>query len=430
MSEAAAENPAAQVKPLERFRQWFRALPEKKRQNLVKATLIGFGLVAILFFYGASKSNREEKRPKPRADVTTISLGDSRLEDDLRSQVEKERASFQAENQQQSKQINEQSASIDAQQKQIELMTKALQAMNSGHDLSTVARDGAPKPPNDPGVFENAPTASGATLRGPDVNLPAAPMPVTFIGDIGVASVAMPVSTSGEKGGVSRPPEKGAKKNIRKFFLPVSFMAAKLLTGLKAKTVDAAKEDPEPMLLRVQAPAILPNEVRAQLQGCFVVAHGFGSLSSERVEARLVSLSCVDFDGRSVIEQEIKGILVDKDGVKGLAGHPVTKMGANLSRMFVAGLVQGIGEAVEASGVNTSISAVGEIQTIDPDRVAQNAAGSGLATASRELTKVYAELVKQSAPVVEVGPGKDVSVFVTEGAWLEVEEYEQLPEVL
>jgi conjugal transfer pilus assembly protein TraB len=105
-------------------------------------------------------------------------------------------------------------------------------------------------------------------------------------------------------------------------------------------------------------------------------------------------------------------------------------MGANLSRMFVAGLVQGIGEAVESSGVSTSVSAVGEIQTIDPDRVAQNAAGSGLATASRELTKVYAELVKQSAPVVEVGPGKDVAVFITEGAWLEVEEYEQLPEGL
>jgi conjugal transfer pilus assembly protein TraB len=200
-------------------------------------------------------------------------------------------------------------------------------------------------------------------------------------------------------------------------------MPAKLLTGLKAKTVESAREDPEPMLLRIQAPAVLPTEVRAQLQGCFVIAHGYGSLASERVEARLVSLSCVDFEGRSVIEEEIKGILVDQDGVKGLAGHPVTKMGANLSRLFVAGLVEGAGEALAATSSTTSISPLGQTSTIDTDQMGRAGLGRGISAATGELSRIYAELVRQSSPVIEVGPSKAVSVLVTEGVWLEVNDY-------
>jgi conjugal transfer pilus assembly protein TraB len=430
MSEAQTSTSGSGDKVLVRARRWFAELPEKKRQNLVKAVLFGVGLVAILAFYSASKSNTEDKKPKPRTDVATISLGDSRLEDDLRAQVERERTEFRTENQQQTKDLNEQRAKVEATEKQLEIMTKALRAMGGGEDLTTLARDGnaanRSAPPNDPGVWEAGSSRSGALPPGPNNLPPAAPVPVTFVGDIGVAAQSLPVATGSEKSAAGRPPEQGGKKNTRKFFLPISFMPAKLLTGLKAKTVDAAKEDPEPMLLRVQAPAVLPNEVRAQLQGCFIVAHGYGSLASERVESRLVSLSCVDYDGRSIIEQEITGILVDKDGVKGLAGHPVTKMGANISRMFVAGLVEGAGQAVEQTSMTTSVSPVGQIQTIDPDRVGQNAMGRGLSKGAGELSKIYADLVRQSAPVVEVGPGKEVAAFLTQGVWLEVQEYEQL----
>jgi conjugal transfer pilus assembly protein TraB len=418
---------AASKKPMERLSVWFNGLPEKKRQNLVKAVLMGLAIVVLIFFYNSSKSTSDANKPKPLADVAPIALGDSRLEDDLRAQIEKERAVFVQENQQQSKDLNDTKAKQEAQAKQLEIMQQVLQAMNGGE--GSAAPNGqrpADAPPDDPGVWAKNPTRSGAQFRGEaGPPPPAAPIPVTFVGDIGVAAQSLPVSAGGEKGG-TRPPEQGAKKNSRKFFLPISFMPAKLLTGLKAKTVDAAKEDPEPMLLRVQAPAVLPNEVRAQLQGCFVVAHGYGSLASERVESRLVSLSCVDYEGRSIIEQEITGILVDKDGVKGLAGHPVTKMGANISRMFVAGLVEGAGQAVEQTSVTTSVSPVGQLQTIDPDRVGQAGVGRGLAKGAGELSKIYADLVRQSAPVVEVGPGKDVAAFLTQGVWLEVQEYEQL----
>jgi hypothetical protein len=50
--------------------------------------------------------------------------------------------------------------------------------------------------------------------------------------------------------------------------------------------------------------------------------------------------------------------------------------------------------------------------------------GRGISQASGELTRVYVDLVRQSSPVIEVGPGKDVTVFITQGTWLEVKDSE------
>jgi conjugal transfer pilus assembly protein TraB len=261
-------------------------------------------------------------------------------------------------------------------------------------------------PPIDPAVWQKTPGPGGEMLQAK----------VEFVGDIGTLAPPPGVKEN-------TPTDKGGKKN-KKFYLPVSFMSAKLLTGLKAKTVDAAKGDPEPVLLRVQAPAVLPNEVRAQLEGCFVVAHGYGSLASEAYEARTVSLNCVDYSGRSVIEADITGYLADKDGSKGLSGLPVSKMGANLARLFLAGLVQGAGNAFQQSAVTTSVSPLGATQTVDSGQLERAGVGRGISQASGELTRVYVDLVRQSSPVIEVGPGKDVTVVITQGVWLEVTDYE------
>jgi len=96
----------------------------------------------------------------------------------------------------------------------------------------------------------------------------------------------------------------------------------------------------------------------------------------------------------------------------------------------VAGLVEGAGEAFEQGSMTTQTSPIGQIQTIDPDRVGQAGLGRGLSKGASELSKIYADLVRQSAPVVEVGPGKEVSAFLTQGVWLEVQEYEQVPDEL
>jgi conjugal transfer pilus assembly protein TraB len=402
-----------------RLKAWFAGLPRARRLNLVKVVVAAGAALLIWAAYGARKGGEEPARPAPTRDVTTVALGDARLEDDIRAQFERDRQEMVSQSSQQAKVQDRQAAELVAQQKQLELMQQALVAMNSAPGVKLGGN-----PPDDPEAWANAPSVSGERLNrsatlGAASAAASAPPPLQYVGDIGVVTdpVMAPQRTAAPAAAAD------AKKNGRRFFLPTSFMPAKLLTGLKAKTVESAREDPEPMLLRIQAPAVLPNEVRAQLQGCFVIAHGYGSLASERVEARLVSLSCVDYEGRSVIEQEVKGILVDQDGVKGLAGHPVTKMGANLSRMFVAGLVDGAGEAFSAASATTSISPLGQTSTVDAGQLGRAGLGRGISNSAGELSRIYAELVRQSSPVIEVGPSKAVSVLVTEGVWLEVNDY-------
>ena len=70
------------------------------------------------------------------------------------------------------------------------------------------------------------------------------------------------------------------------------------MSGLDAPTTSEAKGNPVPVLLRVKTPAVLPNSVKANLKGCFVIADGKGNLATERAELLLVSLSCLDRKGQ------------------------------------------------------------------------------------------------------------------------------------
>lgn len=216
--------------------------------------------------------------------------------------------------------------------------------------------------------------------------------------------------------------EEGKKKEKKTVYLPPSFMEATLLTGLDAETVESAKGNPEPVLLRIRDLAVLPNQVKANLRGCFVIAHGFGKLSKERVDLRLVTLSCLTKEGQAVIDQGVKGYVADEDGKNGLRGNVVSRMGAAVARAALAGFFGGAGDAFRAAASTTSISPLGATQTIQPADIGTAAAGGGLAGASHELEKLYLELARQATPIIEVGATKTVTLVVTEGVDLVIKE--------
>ena len=124
--------------------------------------------------------------------------------------------------------------------------------------------------------------------------------------------------------------------------------------------------------------------------------------------------------GQSIIEADITGIVVDKDGVKGLAGHPVSKMGTNLARLAFAAAIEGAGSAFSDQASNVSVSPLGQTQSIDPGQIGRAGVGEGVSKAASEYGRIIADLVRQQAPVLEVGPTKDVTVVLTEGVWLEI----------
>jgi conjugal transfer pilus assembly protein TraB len=238
-----------------------------------------------------------------------------------------------------------------------------------------------------------------------------APPPETEIGDISL------VSSSGQ---AKTLPAEDKKKETTAMYLPPSFMEAILLSGLDAPTSSDAKGNPVPALLKVKTPAFLPNSVRADLKGCYVIADGRGNLATERAELLLVSLSCLDRKGRAVIDQKVKGFVVDQDSKIGLRGRVVAKMGSMIARSMIAGFFGGVGDVVKSSATTTAISPLGTTQTIGAADLAKAGVGNGLANGFKDIEKFYMELAHQTMPVIEVSAAKPVTLVISEGVNLEI----------
>lgn len=219
---------------------------------------------------------------------------------------------------------------------------------------------------------------------------------------------------------------KESKDSQKIISLPPSFMDASLLSGVVAPTAEVGDNHPIPMLIRIKDLAILPNEMKEDLKGCFVVAEGKGKLSQERVEARLLNLSCVTKKGDAIIDQAVSGWVVDADGRAGLHGRVVAKFGAHIARVAVAGFVEGFGEALELSSSELSNDYWGNqkqtLKDTDIGTLATAGAGRGIVRAAESLQKFYLKLAEQTLPVIEVGPTKDITIIISEGTELIIKE--------
>ncbi|TKB11256.1 TraB/VirB10 family protein [Desulforhopalus sp. IMCC35007] len=248
-------------------------------------------------------------------------------------------------------------------------------------------------------------------------NLPQHPKPEPrMIGEISVLS--NPAAATGELD------PKNIKKKGRTVYLPPSFMEAKLLTGFDASTSGKGTSNPEPLLLRIQTPAVLPNDIKANLAGCFVIAEAVGRLDKERADVRLVSLSCLSNEGKAIIDTPVKGFVTDSDSKVGLSGRVVSRMGATTARTILAGFFSGMGDMLKSAATTQSTSVLGTTTTIDSSQVAKYAIGGGMSEGAASLHDFYLSLAKQATPVIEVGAAKEITVIVSEGKELEIREFE------
>jgi len=260
---------------------------------------------------------------------------------------------------------------------------------------------------------------AGSTTPG---NLPPHAQPeAKIIGEISVLS--NPAAVAGGMDGQG----KKDKKKGRTVYLPPSFMEAQLLTGFDASTSGKGTNNPEPLLLRIQTPAVLPNDIKANLSGCFVIAEAVGRLDKERADVRLVSLSCLSNEGKAIIDTPVKGFVTDSDSKVGLSGRVVSRMGAATARTIVAGFFGGMGDMLKSAATTQSTSALGTTTTVDSTQVAKYSIGGGLSEGAASLHDFYLSLAKQATPVIEVGAAKKITVIISEGKELEIREIEGEP---
>ena len=383
------------------LRTRWNTLGSQTRLRAKQAALAGaVGLLGYAL-YSASSASDEPEASKPAA--STLNMGAGLRGDSLE---EKLRGDFKKVLDDQ-KLLGDRLAAIEEGKAPGQAGTPAL-----GDDLGDLPPAMNGDIPAFPPPPEGIPDTIIATPPLPP-SAPPAPPVEKVVGAIG--SATSPVLAKGAEGTAA-----DSKKKNRTIYLPPGFMKARLLTGVDALASRDATSNPEPIIARVQAPAVLPNDVKANLSGCFVIGNATGSLAKERVEVQLVSLSCVDFDEHSVVDQPVKGFFVDADGKKGLSGRVVTRAGAALARSFIAGTISGISQTVENTFGETSTSALGTVRSLDAGDAAKTGIAGGLSKSSDKLTDFYLDLARQAGPIVEVGAAKDVVVVIQEGVALEI----------
>ena len=324
---------------------------------------------------------------------------------------------------------------VEEQDREIGKLKERIEALKNRPARVVVEREPTPPVPPAPGSVEKPEPRKKEERRGllgqPVPAAPRQPGPgsstvppppekeaVELVGGI-------KVTKNVEKAKAKAAREKKGDKKKAEIYLPPSFMEATLLSGVAAPTTQAAKGNPLPVLFRIKDLAVLPNKVKANLKGCFAIGEATGNLADERVHIRLLTLSCVAKNGKAVIDQAVKGFVVDGDGKVGLAGRVVAKMGIHIARSALVGFLAGFGDAAEAAASDRTFSPVLGTTTqiwteTDTRSMVKAGIGKGISTAAKELQKFYLQLAEQTLPVIEVGSTKTVTLVISEGVNLEI----------
>jgi conjugal transfer pilus assembly protein TraB len=226
------------------------------------------------------------------------------------------------------------------------------------------------------------------------------------------ARTAPPPPPSGPAG--SSPRDGSSHADTIDSYLPVSFTRGVLLGGLDAPTGGQSQSNPHPVLIRLTDNSILPNRFRGEYRECFVIAAGYGDISSERAYLRTETLSCVREDS-STLEVKIQGSVYGEDGKVGMRGRLVTKQGQILANALLAGLASGIGQGLSTAATSYSTSALGTIATTSGSQAYRAGFGTGVGRALDRLSQYYIKLAEQTFPVIEVDAGRAIDVVITKG---------------
>lgn len=236
-----------------------------------------------------------------------------------------------------------------------------------------------------------------------------------------------PLSAAGELRQITKvvPPEdpkvaasREKEEQPKDVFIPAgSIFSGTLITGLDAPTGTQARNSPFPTLLRIKKEALLPNRYRADVRECFLIASGYGDLSSERVYLRSETISCIRNDG-GVIEAPIDMYASGEDGKAGVRGKLDTKQGQYLAKALAAGFLQSLASVfntVPTATISTVAGGQTPFQQVASEEAFQSAGVRGVGDAMDRLAGFYIDMAQSVFPIVQVDAGRQVDFIMTRG---------------
>ena len=279
----------------------------------------------------------------------------------------------------------------------------------------------APLPPP-PSALPPPPAAPRGPAAGAVPAMPPGVPPMPISSALPLQAPAAPALMRiavADRAATSSPTPATADARTLSTFLPVSFTRGTLLGGLDAPTGGQSQSNPHPVLIRLSDNSVLPNRFRGEYRDCFVIAAGYGDISSERAYLRTENLSCVRADG-AALEVRIQGSVYGEDGKVGMRGRLVTKQGQMLANALLAGVVSGIGQGLATSSTSYSTSALGTIATASGADAYRAGLGTGVGRALDRLAQYYIKLAENTFPVIEVDAGREIDVVITKGVRIDL----------
>lgn len=393
-----------------KVKAWFDKLePARKRRVVV----IGSASAALVFMVALSlltPDKRQEKveqaeskrRPPNLLQTPTQGMGLDSVSNDVAS-LRQELDTLRAEQAAREKADAEAKAREERNQPAPEPAASPDEALRSMRDsiVGSGAYQGAPPGtslnPSRPGAAA-APTTS---RPGPAANAAPPPPPV---------APTMRVVRGKPSEIVQAPAPAQAARDV---YIPTgSILTGVLLNGLDAPTGRNAQGQPVPVVVRLKHEAILPSRYRSDVREAFVLAAGFGDLSSERAYLRAERLSMILRDGR-VIDIPIKMAAVGSDGKTGVRGTVVSKQGALIAKALLAGTAEGVSRAF---GGNSSYGSFGRGNDLPSGQdLMTSGIGGGTSSALDRVASYFLQQAEAMYPVVEVAAGREVSFILLEG---------------
>jgi len=438
--------------PKEKLLGWYETLDPSRRKQI---TLIGGGSVlfvmAGILIVATSDDNSKSFMKKPRKVEYSLFNGKSPRDvsiDAMAGKIKKLgedfsdiRSSFQRQDQK----IQDATQSIKLQAEELNKRTEKLAQQTTElyqklGDAQETLKNQVPLPeipldnkPNgkrktrnsgfeDPALLGQPPTMAQSDVapeNGPKIRV------VTGSGDDGKGNKSGnngdgTKKTSGKKITEFVNIKKPSSNGVPDMFMPAgSILSGTLITGLDAPTSNQSKQDPFPALLRIKHEAILPNRYRMDIKECFLIASGYGDLSSERAYMRAERISCIKKDG-GVIETSMDAYSVGEDGKAGIRGRLVSKNGQLIAMTLLSGFVSGIAQAfspqtVQSYQTGNNPSNQQQFQWPSPEAVAGQAIMGGVSSSAEQVANYYLEMAKNIFPIIEVDAGRKVDFVMVRG---------------
>lgn len=208
--------------------------------------------------------------------------------------------------------------------------------------------------------------------------------------------------------------KKISSKNVNSYVPSGAFSKVVLLSGVDAPTGGLASSNPVPVLLRIKDKGTLANYFKTDLKECTAIGAAAGDISSERVNIRLESITCVLINGR-IIEKPIKGYVAGEDGKAGFRGRLVSKQGALIARSAMAGLAGGIGSSVKDQYQNVATSALGQVTSVKPGKAFESGMAEGFGNAMEKIADFYIQRANETYPIIEIASARVGDIVLTEG---------------